>query len=120
MSKVKKSYVMKKIDFNFEIEGGEGNDGNPYKTQANKGLANFLETQQGVTDEVKIVKHSGWAIKLRKDGFLMLDEGDILDLKKFIKDHKSAYIFFKYPIINALNQLQAAPPDDDDGGDPPP
>lgn len=118
MSKAKKSNGMKKVDFNFEIQGGEGNDGNPYKIQANKGLATFLETQQGVSDEVKIVKHSGWAIKLRESGFLMLDEGDILDLNKFIKDHKSAYVFFKYPIMQALNQ--AAPPNDDDGGDPAP
>lgn len=93
---------MKKVDLNFEVSGGQNNVGEPFKFKANKGLADLLETQQGVNDEVKIIKHFAWARALRVGGILELDEGDLLELKNFVKDHPTAFLFFKHPVMVAF------------------
>lgn len=98
---------MKKVDLNFQIEGGQSNTGEPFKFKASKALAELLETQQGVTDEVKIIKHFNWALQLKATGILELDEGDLLELKNFVKDHPTAFLFFKQPVMVAFSQPPA-------------
>jgi hypothetical protein len=98
---------MKKVDLNFEVEGGQGQNGTPFKFKANKGLAELLETEQGMKDEVKIIKYFGWARQLKANGILELDEGDMMELKDFVKNHPTAFLFFKYPVIKAFNDAKS-------------
>lgn len=93
---------MKKVDFNFKIEGGLNEAGQPVKSKASEGLANLLETAQ-IKDEFKIEKYFDWALDLKVKGILELDNSDILELKKFIVNHNYAYVFFKKPVLNVLN-----------------
>lgn len=96
---------MKKVDFNFEIEGGLNEAGQSVKSNAAKGLANLLETAQ-IKDDVKILKYYNWALALKLKGILELDEADILELKKFVTEHPFAYVFFKQPVLNVLKEAK--------------
>lgn len=91
---------MKIVDLNFEMTTATGV---VLDNKASASLASFLESAV-LKDESKIVKYFNWSRLLGTGGILELDEGDLMDLKKFVKDHDGMYVLIKRPILDAFDQ----------------
>ena len=90
---------MKVVDLNFEIRKA----GNVLLSKnAGENLVSFLESAV-LKDEPKIVKYFNWSRLLCTSGIIELDEGDLIDLKKFVKDHDSMIVLVKRPFLDAFD-----------------
>lgn len=88
-----------KVDFNFPIKDHAG------KEIKDKNAATILgETLlvDVLTEETKIIKYYDWSGELKASGFIILDAADQIELKKFIIENKSLYVFAKAQMLRAM------------------
>lgn len=90
---------MKIVDLNFEMTTAKGV---VLDNKASDSLASFLESAV-LKDEPKIVKYFNWSRLLSTGGILELDEGDMIELRKFVKDHDGMIVLVKRPILDAFD-----------------
>ncbi len=91
---------MKKVDLNFKVFNA---DGSTLPKKAGQNLAVFLE-RSVLKEESKIVKYFNWSRILCTSGILELDEGDIIELTTFIKEHEGMFTLLKRPLLEAFSK----------------
>lgn len=96
-----------KLDLNWklkELNGKEMQSDSEETIHAGKTLANLF-TRTGSERVSNPVKYFDWALKLYNKQSIEVDESDLDEIKKFIKDHSTLFVIAKAQILKKLNEV---------------
>lgn len=91
---------MKTLNFNIPLQNVNGT------TSENQTLASTLSELIGTESEGKTLKLYGWHKSLQVGDELILDDSDIMDLKKLIEENKRLYVFVKGQLLDIINKAE--------------
>jgi hypothetical protein len=97
-----------KIDLDWKIKnlaGKEMEGDNEDPVHAGKIVAGLM-VGVGSQNQSNPIKYFDWALKLYNKQPIEVDEADLEEIKKFVKEHQQIFIIVKAPLLRYLNELK--------------